>query len=169
MLPAVASIDSYDGVKDDYSAPIDSSVDRSSTGVNPAYGDAAAMTHTALRAFATLSYATGAATPTVSVRDEVWNNPQNLAPVPLRTGVGVTTLTYPTTVRDEIPIGSKGYTGPKAVAFRSAWHQVRGTWHRVEVTITAPNVLTVSFYTFASGSTTLDDPEDGTAVDVFAV
>lgn len=168
MLPSVASIDNYDGVKNDYSAPIDASTDRSAAGANPAYNDVAAMTQTVPRAIATLSYATGAATPTVSVRAETWNNGKNPVPVALRTGVGVTTLTYPSTVVDEIPSGSPGYRGPVAVGFRLAVAQARGTWHRAEVVVTAPNVLTVSWYTFAGGVTTLDDPEDGTAIDIVA-
>lgn len=166
MLPRVASIQTYDGVKQDYSAPIDSSTDRAAAGANPAYGDAAAATHTVPRAIATLSYPDGDATPTVTVRDEVWNNGNNAAPVALRTGVGVTTYTFPSTVVDEIPLGSPGYTGPVSPGLRLAVAQARGTWHRAEAVVTAPNVVTVSWYTFATGSTTLDDPEDGTAIDI---
>ena len=52
MLPETASLASYGGPKNDYSAVIDPSTDWSAAGVNPAYGDVAALTHTAFRVWA---------------------------------------------------------------------------------------------------------------------
>lgn len=171
MLPKVASINSYGGPKNDYSSPKDSSTDRSAAGVNPAYGDVAAMTHTAARSWARMTVHSAGGTPTLVANDEVWNNGNNAAPTTARSGAGVFTLTYPTTVVDEIPATSPGYIGPQAVNFRAGRGSNRGgtTWYQVEVVPTAANVLTVYLWKFSGGVPTLGDPASDIDVDVWGL
>lgn len=174
MLPKVASIASYDGVKADYSAPIDSSTDRTAAGVNPAYGDVAAMTHTAFRAWIRLTLYSSGAAPTVVAHDETWNNGLNAAPVAARTTGGQFTVTYPSTVVDEIPSGSLGYTGPQALNLLAALGGVRSNlptptdWGDLKAMPSAPNVVSLYFWKFAGGGMTLGDPTPSQIdVDVF--
>jgi hypothetical protein len=176
MLPKVASILTYAGPLADYSATIDSTTDRPASGTNPAYGDVAAMTHTALRAWARFQ-PNGITAPSVptgqvlaNVHDEVWNNGNNAAPLYARSSTGQYTVTYPATVVDEIPINYAGYTGPVAVNLRGAWANVEpgaATDYDARAVVTSANVVTVKVY--QKGSSTLVDLNDGTVLGVFAV
>jgi hypothetical protein len=171
MLPNVASIASYDGPKNDYSAVIDSTTDRSAAGANPERGDVAGMTHTAWRAWAHLTLLSSGGTPILVAHDETWNNSLNAAPTLARTSAGVYTLTYPTTVVDEIPSTSPGYIGPQAVNFRGGNVSDRGatTWYDVKAYPTAANVLTVYCWKFSGGVPVLADPVANLDVDVYAI
>lgn len=175
MLPNTASINNYGGPKNDYSAPIDPSTDRSATGVNPAYGDLAAMTHTAFRVWAHLTLYSSGAAPTVVAHDETWNNGNNVALVAARVSPGIFTMTYPSTVVDEIPSGSPGYTGPQSTNLLGGVGNVRSVvatpteWGDLKVSATAPNVMTLYFWKFANGGMTLGDPSPSSIdVDFFA-
>lgn len=173
-LPNTTSLASYGGAKNDFSAPIDSSTDRSATGVNPAYNDIAAMTHTAFRVWAHLTLYSNGAAPTIVARDEMWNNGLNNGPVVARVAAGQFSLTYPTTVLDEIPPTSPGYSGPQAVNLLGGIGQARcgvptsSDWADVKVFPTAPNVLMAYFWHQASGGMTLGDPSPSSIdIDVF--
>lgn len=173
MLPSVASVTTYGGVLKNYSAVSDSTTDRPDAGVNPAYSDIAAMTHTAIRAFTRFTPA-GTGTPTLpasNAHDEVWNNGQNAAPVPARSGVGIYTVTHPATVQDEIPAGQPGATsGGFALNLRVAWCNVEpgaSTNYEARAVVTSPNVITIKIFTV--GTSTLVDPNDGTTIGVFAL
>jgi hypothetical protein len=165
-LPKTASISSYDGAKNDYSAGVDSSTDRAAAGANPAYNDVAEMTQTAFRVWAHLTlYASGAA-PTVVANNECWNaTGLNAAPAFARTGPGQYTATYPSTVVDEIPLGAPGYVGPQAVNLLGGIGNVRSSlptptsWGDLKVTPLSANVLGLSFWHQApNGIMTLGDP-----------
>lgn len=176
MLPKVASFATYAGPLRDYTAPIDATTDRPATGTNPAYGDVAGMTHTALRAWARFQ-PNGITAPSVptgqvlaNVHDETWNNGNNAAPLFARTATGQYTVTFPTTVVDEIPSGYDGYTGPTAVNLRMAWPSLEpggATNYEVRSIVTAANIVTVKIYTV--GTSNLTDPNDGTVVGIAVV
>lgn len=172
-LPKVASLGTYGGPKQDYSASIDSSTDRPAAGTNPAYGDTAAMTHTAVRAWVRFQPNGSGAQPTLPVtnaHDEMWNNGLNGPPVPSRSGPGVYPVTFPTTVVDEIPSNFPGFTGAQPVNFRSSWPNVElgsTTNYDVSTKVTSANVITVQI--FQVGTSTPVDPNDGTIIGVFGV
>jgi hypothetical protein len=174
MLPKVAAIATYAGPLNDYSQVSDSSTDRPGAGANPAYGDVAAMTHTAIRMWCRfIPNGTGAPTlPTTNAHDETWNNGNNAAPVPARTGVGVYTVTAPATVFDEIPATSPGAT-PAGFAVNLRFvlapnvEPGASTFYEVAASISSANVITVKIFTV--GTSTLVDPNDGTVIGVAAV
>jgi hypothetical protein len=174
MLPRVASVTNYDGIKADYSAPRDSTTDRTASGANPMNNDVAAMTHCDPRAWARLTIKSAGTTPVLVAHDEQWNNgnASNTAPVPARTSSGLFTLTYPATVYDEIPASAQGATpGGITLNLRAGWGNSRGgaTWANVEVSVTAANVLTISFWKFSGGAPTNADPGADTDIDVYAL
>jgi hypothetical protein len=172
MLPNAASLNNYGGALNDYSAPVDSTTDRSATGVNPALGDVAQMTHTCPRLWARLTLKASGATPVLVAHDEMWNNtvPGNPAPTPARTSAGIFTLTYPSTTQDEIPANAPGYSGPIALNLRAAWANDRGgaVWGEAKAVITAPNVVTIYYWIFA-GAPANTDPAADTDVDIYAL
>jgi hypothetical protein len=171
MLPGVASLASYGAALNDYSSPKDATTDRSAAAVNPAFGDVAAMTHTAPRAWVRFKL-NGSSAPTLPVsnaHDEMWNNGNNAAPVPARTNTGIYTVTFPGTVFDEIPLGAPG-ANPSGypVNLRTSWGNLElgsTTNYDVKTTVTSANVITVKIFTI--GTSTLVDPNDGTIVGVF--
>ena len=105
---------------------IDPTTDRGASSVNPLVNDVACMTHTAVRAWVRFA-PTGTSTPSLVASDTLWagstngGNPNNAAPVPTRTGVGLYVVTLPSTVYDEIPSGSPGYFGPHTLNLRVGW------------------------------------------------
>ena len=174
MLPGVASLSTYGGAKNDLSAPVDSTTDRSANGVNPAYADIAAMSHCAVRAFVRFQ-PNGTSAPTLPATnpyDSVWNaNASNAAPVVARSTTGTYTITQPSTVFDEIPAGQPG-ASPSGIALnlRTAWTNIElgsTTNYEARAAVTSPNVVTVKIFTV--GTSTLVDPNDGTIVAVYAV
>jgi hypothetical protein len=179
MFPKVASLGNYGGALADYSAPSDSTTDRPAAGANPAFGDVAAMTHACPRLWARLTLKASGAAPVLVAHDEGWNNatPGNPAPTPARTSAGLCTLTYPTTILDEIPptifgaSGPIGYSGPIALNLRAAWANDRGgaVWGACKAIITAPNVVTIYFWIFAGGAPSNTDPLVDTDVDIYAL
>jgi hypothetical protein len=174
MFPKVASVANYDGIKQDYSAPRDSTTDRTAAGTNPMNNDVAAMTHCAPRAWARLTVKSAGTTPVLVAHDEGWNNgnASNTAPVAARSSAGVLTLTYPSTVFDEIPASAQGATAAGfTVNLRGGWGNDRGgtTWNNVKVIPTAANVLTIYVWRFAGGVPTLGDPIADTDIDIYAL
>jgi hypothetical protein len=175
MLPNVASSASYGGAKNDYSAVSDSTTDRAAAAVNPAYGDIAAMTHTAFRAWIRLTLYSSGAAPTIVAHDEVWNNSGgNAAPSVARLSAGSFQVTYPATVVDEIPATSPGYTGPQTVNLQSGIGNVRAAvptnigYADLKVVPSSANVMGLAFWKFAGGGFTLGDPVPSSIdVDVF--
>jgi|SRR6185312_4531033 len=172
MLPKVATLATYGGALADYSAPRDTTTDRSADGTNPAYADVAAMTHTAARFWARFQpHGTSPVTvPVANAYDATWNNKNNAVPSCARTGVGTYTVTAPATVYDEIPPGAQGSTPAGfAVNFRMPSANLElgaSTNYDVRVKVTAPNVLTVE--TFTVGTSSHVDPNDGTVIGVWS-
>jgi hypothetical protein len=175
MLPSASSLANYGGAKNDYSAPRDSTTDRSALGTNPAYADVAAMTHVAPRAFVRFQ-PNGSSAPTLpasNAHDEHWNaNASNAAPVVARSSTGVYTVTYPSIVFDEIPASSPGST-PAGItlnlrcAMRPNLQLGSTTNYDAQASVTSPNVVTVKIFTV--GTSTLVDPNDATIVNVVVI
>src|SRR6185312_3248098 len=146
MLPKVATLATYGGALADYSAPRDTTTDRSAHGTSPV------------------------TVPVANAYDATWNNKNNAVPSCARTGVGTYTVTAPATVYDEIPPGAQGSTPAGfAVNFRMPSANLElgaSTNYDVRVKVTAPNVLTVE--TFTVGTSSHVDPNDGTVIGVWS-
>lgn len=157
-LPDIDDADTFGGADlvDYVQAPVDSTTDRGANGVNPLVADVAAMTHTAVRAWAQFTPAGGGA-PTVNKSDALWAKTSYTPPTAARTTTGVYTLTWPTQVYDEVPNGAPGYVGPHALNLRGGTCGCAGAgaW-LCSVLLTSANVLTVNFYNPTTGA--LQDP-----------
>lgn len=166
-LPDIDTLATLGGALNNLSAVENPQTDRDAAGANQAYADAAAMTHTAIRAWAHITL-NGSSTPTLVAHDAVWGNAAGVAPVLAHSTTGVVTLTWPTTVLDEIPNGAPGYTGPHTVNLRAGWGNLRvvATLYEPTVAISAPNVATLSVFN-AGGS--LADVGVATDFDVYVI
>jgi hypothetical protein len=166
-LPDVDSLATLGGALNNLSAVENPLTDRDAGGANQAYADAAAMTHTMIRAWAHITL-NGSSTPTLVAHDSVWGNAVGVAPVLAHTGTGVVTVTWPTTVLDEIPNGAPGYTGAHTINLRAGWGNLRvvATLYETAISITAPNVATLNVYN-SGGS--LADVGVATDFDVFMI
>lgn len=141
-FPAIDSLDTYGGAKANYAPIVDPTTDRDADDANQAYASTAAMTHTATQAWA--RFVTSATTPTLAVtnsNDAAWGNSAPDQPTPGRSSTGVFTLTWPTTVVDELGV-------THTVNLRWARASIEGSslGGFVQCAVTAPNVVTV--YTF---------------------
>jgi|ERR1019366_249055 hypothetical protein len=160
-LPDVDSLATLGGALNNLSAVENPLTDRDAAGTNQAYADAAAMTHTAVRAWARITL-NGSAAPLLVAHDAVWGNAVGVAPLLAHVTTGIVGLTWPTTVFDEIPNGAPGYTGAHTVNLRAGWGNQRAvsTMSEPSITITAPNI--VQMLTFNSGGALADT---GSAID----
>lgn len=159
------SLASYGGALTDYSPVIDPTTDRPAAGANAAYSAAAGMTHTGIRAWAEFTW--NGSTLTLVAHDAMWGNTLAVAPALAHTATGTATITWPTTVQDEIPSGSPGYTGPLPLNLRAGFANVRGaTAFQHGVSISSANVATLNLFN-ASGSAA--DPGASTTIDVFVL
>lgn len=160
------ALNTYGGGLFDYSPIIDSTRDRPAAGANAAYAAVAGMTHTGPRAWARFTL-NGAAAPTLVAHDAMWGNTIAVQPTIARTGVGLVTITWPTTVQDEITVGTPGYTGPLPLNLRSGWANARGTVaYQRNLDITSANVATLHVFNAAG---TIADTAAATDFDVFVI
>lgn len=155
----------YGGGLFDYSPVVDPTRDRPAAGANAAYTATAEMTLTAVRARATFTV-NGAVAPVLVSHNALWGNSLAVAPVPVRTSAGIYTVTWPTTVQNQITIGTPGYTGPLPLNLVSGWAnlQVVATAFDLFVVLTSANVATVKCFSVAGS---LADPSVATNIDVF--
>jgi len=160
------SLATYGGAINDYSPVVDPTVDRSAAGMNPALAATASMTHTAPRAWCRFTL-NGTAAPVLVAHDAMWGNGIAVAPVVVRTGTGTVTVTWPTTVQDEIQVGAPGYTGPTPLNLRGGWANARGTTaYQRNLDVTSANVATLYVFN-AAGSAA--DTAGATDFDVFVL
>ncbi len=158
--PDKDSIQTYGGALNDYTPVIDATTDRPAAGANQAYATAAALSQTGIRAWARFTW--NASTLTLVNHVEMWSSgPGNAVPTLAHTATGVSTVTWPTTVNDEILINQPGYTSPHTLALRAGWGNAQGGTNLPKITITSANVATVTLVTVA-------DP-GGVAFDVFVI
>lgn len=160
------ALPTYGGALNDYSPVVDPTTDRPAAGANASYAAVAGMTHTAIRAWARFTW--NATTVTLVAHDALWGNTLSVAPVVAHTGTGIVTVTWPTTVQDEIPVGAPGYTGPLPLNLRAGFGNLRvvATAFDVFVTPTSANVATVKLFNVAG---TIADTGVATDLDVFMI
>ncbi len=164
-LPEIDTLTTYGGGLNDYSPPVDPTVDRSAAGANAAYASMAAMTATATRAWVRLTL-NGASAPTLVAHNSNWGNQIGVAPVLTRSSVGSYLITWPSTVSDQIQSGTPGYFGPHTLNLRAGWANVRfvsTAW--LPFVSAATNVATLII---CSVSGTLSDTT-ATDVDVYVI
>lgn len=140
-LPAVDSIATYGGAKQDYSPVVDPTTDEDAASRNKYAANVAMATHTLVRAMRSFVGVNGAApTDPVSgfVHDAVWGSTPDVKPVVARSGEGVWTVTWPETITDEL--GDE-----HTVDLKRAHAQVEcdGTLYHATAKVTAANVVTV--------------------------
>jgi hypothetical protein len=168
-LPDVDTLATAGGPLMEYAPVEDPTTDRPASGSNSGYQDATAATQTVPRAWCTFS-TQGTSSPTLISHGEVWaGGAGNAPPTVVRSMTGTITLTYPTTVNDEIPQGTPGYVGPHTVNFQSPTHNSRGISgglpYIIQASIIAPNVAVVQIW--GTGATpALVDPQ-GLVVDLW--
>ncbi len=172
-LPDVDSLTTAGGGLQDYTAVQDPTTDRPAAGANTAYCNEAMATHTLPRAIVRFS-PQGSSAPVLAASgfqwDAVWKAATGTAPVLAHTGTGTHTITFPTTVADEIPAGVPGYLAAgHTVNFRMAMPSVEPgstTLWQVSAVVTSPNVVTVTTWSPNAGSPIKADVNDGTVIDM---
>lgn len=160
-LPDISSLDAYGGPIADYSPVTDPTTDEAAKFRNQYVCDVAALGHTGARAlvrFLALDNA-NPTDPTGFVHDAMWGNASGVKPVIARTGEGVWTVTFPSTVQSELTPESEALGGgvSHTVNIRDAWAKatpVSGVLKHASAVVTSANVVTVYGY-LANG--TADD------------
>lgn len=159
-LPDVDSLSTYGGAKSNYASVEDATTDLDATQYNIMAANVAGMTQTAWRAWCAF---VGKASsppddPSSNVHGAVWGNGLSVKPTVARTGTGVYTVTWPTTVTDELG------TSHTVNLRRACWNIEGTTPFEVTVTLTSVNVATIR--TFTVGTSTPNDAV-GTTITVY--
>lgn len=149
-LPDISSIDDFGGPIANYAAVTDPTTDEDAKFRNRYACDVAMMGHTAPRAFVRFVAVDGGAPtdPATFVHDALWGSALAVKPVVARTGEGVWTVTWPTTVDDELtaddPSLGGGVTHSVNIRFAAPFcTAVAGVLKFVTAEVTSPNVVTV--------------------------
>lgn len=172
-LPDSDTLGTYGGATTDAAPVVNPLTDRPASAVNQAYGSTAMMTRTAIKAWARFT-TNNQSTATILSHEEQWAQLMPGTSGPVITGAGsagLLTITYPTTVFDEIPQGSPGSNPGHSLQLRAAWANVEittGTFLQATAKVTAANVVTVSVWSIVSGAFILTDTV-GLNVAVYAV
>lgn len=143
-LPGIDSLSSYGGAKTNDAPVEDNSTDESADHRNLYAANVAGMTQTVDRAWCRfVGHGTTPTDPASNVHAAVWGNGVSVKPVPARTGAGVYTITWPTSVTDELGVSH-------TVNLRSAkWNVEGSTPYTLTVTLTSVNVATVRVFDMA--------------------
>jgi len=155
VLPNIASYSTYGGEKQNYSPVVDPTTDLDAGEDNEARSDVACLTVMSPRAYVAFTYTSGTGV-TVVESNAVWGN--TTPPTVTRTGTGVFTITWPTTITDP-----RGNT--QSVNLRRGWGNVEATVNSASVVRTGPNTVTCNI--FVAG--TMTDPGTGVAVVVYVL
>jgi hypothetical protein len=162
-LPDIDALATYGGALNNYAPVEDPSTDEDAGYRNKYATNVAAATHTVCRAWCAF---VGKASsppddPSSNVHDSVWGNLLGVKPTVARTGPGVYTITWPTSVNDELGVAH-------TVNLRRCWPpNIEGaTPYEATATVTSPNVVTVR--TFTVGTSTPNDAV-GATITVFVV
>jgi len=144
-LPDIDTFSVYGGPLNDYAAIEDPTVDIAAASANKAICNVAMATHTLTRAIcAFVTNNTSAPTdPATNIHDAVWGSAIGVKPTVARTGGGVFTITWPSTVSDEgTVLGQAAAT--HTVNLRHAWANIEtASANAVRCRVTSPNVVTV--------------------------
>ncbi len=143
-LPAIDSIDTLGGTKENHKPVENAATDLDAPKYNVAIADVAMMTHTIARA--AYRFKGHATTPVDAaagfVHDAVWGSGSGVKPTPAHTGTGVYTVTWAATQYDDLG-------EPHATNFRyaKAWVEASGgVLYHASAYVTAANVVTVRVF-----------------------
>jgi hypothetical protein len=141
---------------------VDPTTDMDASYHNKLASDVAMMTRTAIRALARF-VTNGTNAPNDAsglVHMALWGASVSVKPVVARTGVGVYTVTWPTTVADELSV-------THTVSLAAGWIGIEGaTPYLWTVTMTAANVASVRIFNATTGAAA---DTTGVGINVFAV
>ena len=140
-LPAVDSLATYGGALANYSPVVDPTTDEDVAFRNKYAANVAMATHTltrAMRSFVGQNGVDPIDPPSGFVHDAVWGSSPGVKPVVARTAEGVWTVTWPTTITDEL-----GETHSVNLARACAQVECDATLVHVRAKVTAANVVTV--------------------------
>ena len=159
MLPNPASLALYGGQLQNYqgTAAIDPTTDLDASAGNNAFNDVAMMTRTSPRAVVRFTWA-GTGSPTIVSHFAMWGNTNAVVPAVARGGVGLGTMSWPSSVSDDMIDPTKpGYIGAIALNLRSATGECKSltTRYGIQTNITSANVVSFAIFN-AAGS--LADP-----------
>jgi len=147
-LPGIDDLSSVGGAKADYEPVEDPTTDLAAAHWNVVAMNATAVTQTAARAWVSV---VGKASsppddPVSNVHGAVWGNAALVKPTMARTGAGVLTATWPTSITDALGIS-------QTVNLRRAWASAEGTVpYFVTATVTAVNVVTLRIFNAAGAA-----------------
>lgn len=159
-LPDVDDLATLGGTKTNAHPVEDPTTDLDAAQDNKQRCDVAMMTHTAPRAWARFTAAATTGAMVLVAHDAHWGNTAPVAPVLARSSAGIFTLTFPTSVNDELAVAH-------TTNFRGAWGTSRGgaTKYTIDVIPSSANVLTAYVRDAANA---LADAA-GVGFDVFAI
>lgn len=153
-LPDISSLDSFGGALQNYAAVTDPETDEDAKYRNRYACDVAMMGHTAPRAIVSFVAVNGSAPtdPVDFVHDALWGDAVGVKPVVARTNEGIWTVTWPSTVDDELTSEDEILGGgvTHAVNIRAAHAQataIAGVLVHAVAEVTSPNVVTVRGFT----------------------
>lgn len=138
-LPRSDSLDTYGGIKQDFTPIVDATTDRSADEVNECFASVAGMTQTLTRAYFQF---TGASSSSIvpNFHNAVWGSAIANIPVISRVSTGIFDVVYPTTIEDNL-----GNLQP--VNFVMGSGSVEGdTLGFVTVTKSTPNTLRLHLF-----------------------
>jgi hypothetical protein len=160
-LPDISSLAELGGALTNYSSVVDPTTDEDAKYRNRYACDVAMMGHTAARALCSFTAVNGSnpTDPTGFVHDALWGSLVAVKPTVARTGEGVWTVTWPSTVDDELSDEDASIGGGEthSVNIRRAMAQgtaVAGVLKHAVAEVTSAAVVTVRGY-MADG--TIDD------------
>lgn len=146
-LPDIDSLATYGGALSNYFPIEDPTTDLDAGADNQNRCSTAAMTNTAVRAWA--RFVTSATTPTLAVSNAVggvWPTIPGNQPVVSRSAQGIFLLTYPTTITDELGV-------VHTLNLRGARAGGEGTSYiPCQADVTAANVVRITVFALASGT-----------------
>lgn len=149
-LPDISSLASYGGAMSNYSAVVDPTTDEDAKYRNRYACDVAMMGHTAARAICRFTAANGSnpSDPTGFVHDALWGSLVAVKPTVARTNEGIWTVTWPSTVDDELTDEDASIGGgvTHSVSIRTAIAQgtaVAGVLKHAVAEVTSSTVVTV--------------------------
>lgn len=151
-LPSTPStLDTYGGVKVDYSDAVDGSTDRSAVEVNQVFCDVAQGTRMTPKARLAFHPTDG-----ITLHQAMWGNTLPLKPTWVKGSTGVFNITLPASITDALGV-------VHAVSVDAGFANVQGaTCYQSNVTITSANTLTVRTWNAAGAVAT--DPVSTTVV-----
>ena len=146
-LPSLDTLSSYGGALNNYgTGVVDPTTDRDAAAANQAYATIAMASRMVPRC--EVAFTGSSTSPALASWEAVWRQATGTAPTIGRTGVGIYTITWPTTVNDELTVSH-------TLNLQRSHGQAEGAAsYRVQCQATSPNVITV--WTFNSSGTLVD-------------